>query len=167
MRWGIFVAMIVVVAVVQTALIARVRMFSALDLFLLSALLWGFLSPPREAPIAGWLIGLVQDMGSSDPVGTRAVALGLAAWLVTWLCARTNGSAWSAQLVIAALAALAASLAASTLVSLNASLWGAARPWTSFTFGLGRAVVAALLFTLAAQILQLRPRGRSAAYRYW
>ncbi|MCG3129263.1 MAG: hypothetical protein CHACPFDD_04184 [Phycisphaerae bacterium] len=166
MRWGIFVAMIVVVAVVQTALIARLRVLSALDLFLLTALLWGFLSPPREAPIAGWLIGLAQDMCSSDPVGTRAVALGLAAWLVTWLCARTNGSAWSAQLVIAVLAALAASLAASTLVALNATLWGVAHPWSGFTLGLGGAALGALLFTLAAQMLQLRPRGRGSPYRY-
>ncbi len=91
MRWGWFALALLLVYLVQTAF-----PHTWLDLLAAFALACGLLLPVDEACLAGWITGFLQDVGGDGtwPLGPHAVALGLAAFVLTWLRDLINRELW-------------------------------------------------------------------------
>lgn len=118
MAWGRFALGLVLVLVMQVSLVRFVGV-PALDLFLAYALLVAFTAPVSDARIAGFVVGLTQDLGSDVPLGVHAFALGLAATILTLL----RGFMQSVPFWVRWLGGTLAGLGALVLLSLYAVLW--------------------------------------------
>lgn len=139
-----------------------------LDLFLAFALAVSLLGAPADARIAGWLIGLAQDLTSLDAFGIHALVLGIAALLVTQL-----REWWPVDLLAGRFLLLVACGLTSQIVYVAHAWFWSARPGET----LAELVVSALLAALAAAALaawgvgavssraRARGRGRRSAAR--
>jgi len=145
MRWGIFAGALVVTYVLQTAVIG-VLGWSAVDLFLLLALLCGLLGATPDARIAGWIVGLAQDLGSLGHIGVHAVALGLAVFIVTAMRDAVNHGRWSVRMLLGFLGAFPAQL---VLIGYMIVWRGEGHPGVSW----GALVLLALVTSLLAAFL--------------
>ena len=96
MSRGALLLVVLAAYVVQVG-IAPFAGLHRLDVFLTAALLVGLLMPVHEARLAGWIVGLVQDLASSDPLGIHAFTLGLTVLLLTWLRDLLNTRVWWAR----------------------------------------------------------------------
>ena len=118
MPWGRFALGLLIVFLLQTTLVRFVSV-PAIDLFLTYALLIAFVAPLVDARIAGLIVGLTQDLGSDEGLGTHAFALGVAAVILTKL----RGLGQSGPLWVRWLLGVLAGAAALLLVSLHAAFW--------------------------------------------
>jgi rod shape-determining protein MreD len=88
MRWFTFGIVVFVTLVMQVGI---VRLFGLgpqrvmPDLFLILAVILGFRAPSEQAPIAGWILGIVKDLSSEAPLGAYAIAFGLMVWAIVRL----------------------------------------------------------------------------------
>jgi rod shape-determining protein MreD len=164
MPWSVFAAALLAAFVLQTTVI-RLLGVSSLDLLCVLALLCGLLAPTADARIAGWIIGLVQDLGSAQGLGPHAFALGLTAWLLTrlraWLSVRPVG--------VRLLACLLAAWPGQFLLLLHAHTLRAGGPLELGSWMLSAtmtatwsAVAAVLLTTLPWLAIRKRRRSRPA-----
>ncbi len=166
MRWGAFVIALVAACVLQTAVIAPAAPWLArsLDLFLVLALLCGLLAPPRAAPVAGWIVGLAQDLCSLDALGSHAIALAAAAWAMIYLRDWLRADYFPVRVLLCFLAAVPALILATLLNALHARLWTDVPP--ALLPGAAAILRPFLAALLAAAIAQLRgTTSRSRAYR--
>jgi rod shape-determining protein MreD len=167
MRWGAFVIALVAVCVLQTAVIAPAGPWLArpVDLFLALALLCGLLAPPRDAPIAGWIVGMAQDLNSLDALGSHAIALAAAAWAAVCLREWLRVDYFPVRALLCFVAAILGLVIATLLNGLHARLWSDATiDWLPGAAGVLRPFIAAFLAAAAAQVLGMTSR-RSRAYR--
>jgi rod shape-determining protein MreD len=93
MSWGLFAVALLIVYLLQTAVLPHVAP-QWLDLLLAFALLCGLTAPVADARLAGWIIGLAQDVGGDGALGVHALALGLAVLLLTRLREVVNRELW-------------------------------------------------------------------------
>lgn len=150
MPWGAFWIVLLVTFVLQSALI-RVLGLESLDLLLAFALFCGLTGTLHDARLAGWLIGLAQDMGSGGPVGVHAVGLGLSGLLLTSLRQFANMQVWWARLIVALLAALPGQF----FVALHERYWQQAIAgswWSMLTSVVFISTLAALVAGLLTQL---------------
>ena len=150
MRWGSFALVLAATYLLQVAVLF-VLGWSWLDPFLILALVCALMAPTHEARLAGWITGLVQDLGSIDPLGLHAFTLGLAVWIVTKLREELNVHViWPRLLVL-----LFGSFPALLVYWLHRAFWsgGGETSWwsmisQSFTTAAGASVIV-LLITIA------------------
>lgn len=118
MRWGVFTVALLAVYFLQTSVFWTwgVRW---LDAFLVMALLCALLGRTHDARIAGWLIGLVQDIGTPDAFGIHALVLGLSALFVTKMRGWINTRIWWPRMLLLFAAALPGQL----LYALHLRYW--------------------------------------------
>lgn len=83
MPWLWFSAALLVVSILQSTVM--VHAWSTIDLYIILTIVWALSAPTYDARVAGWIIGLVQDLGTVSPLGLHAFALGLTALAVTIL----------------------------------------------------------------------------------
>ena len=149
MRWGVFTFVLLAVCVVQPGYLANLSLpvLGHVDLFLVVALTCGFLAPPREASIAGWIVGLAMDLCGSGALGAHAVGLGLAALAISRLREWHNGELWWVQILICLVVGCGAALATGALNAVHERLWyPVSRPFLSrLTAGISDTIPAALL----------------------
>lgn len=163
--WAEFASGVVAALLAQTC-VAWFAPAPWLDFFLVLALVLGFRGAAADARIAGWLVGLVQDLGSRDPLGIHALSLGLAVYLLTRLREFSPVEPFAGRFVLMLLSALSAQI----VYVAHAWFWST-RPGETLAelvFGaIASALAAALLsawFT-SASIGQSRRRSRWAARR--
>jgi len=104
MAWGGFIIALLLAFVLQTGVAAPLSV-PHFDAFLVLALLCGLLCPTPDARIAGWIVGLVQDLSSADALGIHAFTLGLTVLLLTRIRELGNVSVWWVRAPAALLAA--------------------------------------------------------------
>lgn len=144
MPWAVFGIALLGVLLLQTTLLAALGLNDDLDLFLVLTILCGLLAPTLDARIAGWLIGLCQDLSSGAGLGPRALALGLTAWLITLLRDWIPVRPLLTRLIVAFVAALPGQM-----LALAHSFWWRGHGTATF----GRLLVLALLSSLLAAVL--------------
>lgn len=173
MRWGVFTVVLLAVCVVQPGFLASlpIPLFGGLDLFLALALVCGFLAPTREAPLAGWIVGLAMDLCGSGALGARAVALGLAALAISRLREWLNGNLWWVQILICVVVGTAAAFVSGVLNAVHERLWYAASPALAgeLAAGMRATIPAALLATLFIGVHRAMASDRRGfrLYRPW
>lgn len=149
MRWGAFAAALLAVCVIQTTVLALAgAALRALDLFLALAILCGLCAGSREAPVAAWVVGLVQDLVSIDPLGSHAVGLAVGVFVVVFLRDWAFADALLVQAVIAALGAISAAIIVDVLRVLSFSLWKSADHGAAFAIPWLSCIVSSLLAVL-------------------
>lgn len=94
MRWALFAAGLLVIYVVTRGVWFRFPLLAPVDLFLTYALVCALFARAPDAGLAGWIVGLAQDLGSEGPVGIHAVSLGLAGVIVASLRETFNVRVW-------------------------------------------------------------------------
>lgn len=104
MQWGALCLAIVATYVLQAGMLWMFGL-TWFDPFLLLTLLLGLLTAAPQARLAGWVVGLAQDLGSQDVLGIHAFTLGLTALLATQLRRVFNVNVWWARVVVLLLAA--------------------------------------------------------------
>lgn len=162
-RWGALVIALVAVCVLQTAVVAPAAAWVArsVDLFLVLALLCGLLAPPRDAPIAGWIIGLAQDLCSLDALGSHAIALAAGAWAMVYLREWLRADYFPVRVLLCLLAAVPAMVVATLLNALHARLWADVPPaLPPDAAAILRPFLAALLAAAIAQLHGMTSRSR-------
>lgn len=85
MKWVPFTILAIIAIVLQTSVVRYVEIQSIRpDLVLVLAVHYALWGPWPEAAIAGWLMGLLVDLQSSEPdrIGLHAFCFGGAAWLI-------------------------------------------------------------------------------------
>lgn len=156
MRWGAFAAALLGVCIIQTTALSLVgdAVGRYLDLFMVLALLCGLCASPREAPIAAWIVGLVQDLVSIDPFGAHAVGLALGAIAVVRLREWAFADVIWIQACIAAVGGLAAGVAVELFRAISLTLWhsGSASPSAAPGFPWAVAVVSAVAVVLVVRL---------------
>ncbi len=146
MRWTLFIFALLIVFLVQTTALRFIG-WPALDLLLALALICGLAAPAPDARLAGFFVGFAQDLDASGPVGLHALALGLAALLLTWLREVVNLQVWWVRWLISFLAGFPAVL----LVRLHQRFaQGAAFTWLEM---LGSAALTAAVAAVLATIV--------------
>lgn len=99
MQRGGFVIALLLTYVLQASVVGVLGL-RHVDLFLVLAVLCGLLARAQDAPIAGWCVGLAQDLGSLDPLGIHAFSLGLTALVATrWRSVLNVDALWPRALV--------------------------------------------------------------------
>lgn len=170
MRWGVFTFVLLAVCVVQPGYLATMSLpvLGHVDLFLAIALTCGFLAPPREASIAGWIAGLAMDLCGSGALGAHAVGLGLAALAISRLREWLNGDLWWVQILICLVVGSAAALATGALNAVHERLWYAVSPSFSsrLTAGISDAIPAALLVVVIIGIQRALTSNRRGLRTY-
>ena len=83
MRWFNFTIMLFAALVMQVGMarlfgLGRQRIMP--DLLLMLVVILAFRGSHGQAPLAGWVLGLIKDLSSQSPLGGYAFAFGLAAW---------------------------------------------------------------------------------------
>lgn len=173
MRWGAFSAALLAVFVVDTTIVKTFSggILGSIDFFLIMALFYGFCAPAREAPLAGWLIGLTQDMTSLDALGVHATGLGLMVLGLTVVRDWANSDAWWVQAPLGFLVACGGGLVVAILSSANLRFWERVSPslargtWE----GVKTAVMGAVVVTACLQVpwIVLRRKGAHGYRRRW
>jgi rod shape-determining protein MreD len=160
MRWTAFTIALVSVYLAQVGILWRFGV-GWLDLFLAYALLVALIAPTAEARLAGWIVGLAQDLGSTGPIGIHALSLGLAAFLLTRVRELLNVQVWWPR----GLALWLAGLPAAALAVVHRNAWSATGEWNIFsaigsgvTTSLAAALLVLLLTTLPALTLRRRQK---------
>lgn len=166
MRWLPFAIALLAVLLLQTTVVPFLPL-PGLDLLLTLALVCGLVAPAPEARLAGWITGFAKDLDTLGPVGLHALALGLAALLLTRLRELVNLHLWWVRGFIAFVVAVPAEL----LVLLHQRfLQGLALGPAQIVFGaLGHALLAALLAMLVTGLPAAlgRPRRRRFPAPRW
>ena len=85
MRWFSFTIMLFVALVLQVGMarlfgLGRQRIMP--DLLLMLMVILAFRGSHEQAPLAGWILGLIKDLSSESPLGGYAFAFGLTAWVI-------------------------------------------------------------------------------------
>lgn len=144
MPWGYFTLVLLVTYLLQTAALAYFAL-GWIDLLWVVALVCGLAGPVPEARLAGWLVGLAEDVRADapSPIGLHAFAVGLAVFALTQLRDMVNREVWWVRW----LTALAVAWPAQVLVSLHARLFQGA------SLTLGRIVLDSLWTALVASFL--------------
>ena len=129
---------------------AKIPWLGRVDLFLTLALLCGFLAPQRDAPLAGWIVGLAMDLCGSGALGASAVALGLSALAVSRSREWLNGDVWWVQILVCIVVGSGAAIVSSSLNYLHDRLWYAVTPplFGELAAGARATIPAALLVAL-------------------
>lgn len=170
MRWGVFTFVLLAVCVIQPGYLATMSLpvLGHLDLFLVIALACGFLAPPREASIAGWIVGLAMDLCGSGALGAHAVGLGLAALAISRLREWLNGELWWVRILICLGVACAAALATGALNAVHESLWYPVSPSFSSRLanGVSDSIAAALLVVVIIGIQRALASNRRGSRTY-
>ncbi len=170
MRWGVFTVVLLAVCVVQPGYLATMSLpvLGHIDLFLAIALTCGFLAPPREASIAGWIVGLAMDLCGSGALGAHAVGLGLAALAISRSREWLNGELWWVQILIGLVVGSAAALATGALNAVHERLWYAVSPSFSsrLTAGISDTIPAALLVVVIIGIQRALTSNRRGLRAY-
>ena len=104
MVWSGYAIALFIVYVVQAAVVSLLGL-EHVDLFLVLAITYGLMAPTYDARLAAWLAGLVQDLGTADPLGIHAFILGMTGLFVTHLREIGNADVWWMRLLIVFLAA--------------------------------------------------------------
>jgi rod shape-determining protein MreD len=164
MPWGLFSVALLIVYLLQSAMLGHFAP-AWLDLFLAFALLCGLAGPLWEARLAGWIVGLAQDVGTDGPLGIHALALGLTVLLLTRMREAVNRELWWVRWLVGFLVAVPAQL----LVQVHDRYFqGAAVSWPHMLgHALLTALVAALLAALAVRLPVLLRRRRSYSAARW
>ncbi len=155
MRWGWFALALLATFIVQASFAPLLP--AGLDLFAAFALACAWLLPVEEACLAGWIAGFIQDVGSMQPLGLHAFALGLTAWGLTRIRDLVNRELWWVRWFSGFVVLFPLQMLVTARV-----LWGARVPWWTFvtepfTTALLAAFVAALLMLIPAALAR-RPR---------
>ena len=170
MRWGVFTVVLLAACVVQPGYLATMSLpvLGHVDLFLVIALTCGFLAPPREASIAGRIVGLAMDLCGSGALGAHAVGLGLAALAISRLREWLNGELWWVQILICLGVGSAAALATGALNAVHERLWYPASPSfvSRLTAGISTTIPAALLVVVIIGVQRALASGRRARRTY-
>ncbi len=156
MPWGVFAAALLITYLLQTSVVGYFLTGSgttpALDLFLVLALLCGFLTPVHDARIGAWLIGFANDLASSDTLGLHAFALGVVAIVLTNLRDTLNARVWWVRL----LASFLAGLSGQIIIFLHMHFWPGGGELGSFSHLAWSAIMTALVAAaLATAVTQL------------
>jgi rod shape-determining protein MreD len=161
MSWGLFAVVLLIVYVLQTAVLPHVAP-AWLDLLLALALLCGLTAPAADARLAGWVVGLAQDVGGDGALGIHALGVGLSVLLLTRLREVVNRELWWVRW----LAGLVVSWPALLLVQLHDRyLQGAALSWPQM---LGHALLTAMIASLVAALVLRLPRAlRRRPHSMW
>ena len=109
MRWTLFVILLVLVYLAQTALLPQFGI-RWLDLFLVTALVCGLVAPTPDARLAAWIVGFVQDLATDGPLGLHALALGLAVLALTFVREQVNLQLWWVRWLMAFIVAYPAEI---------------------------------------------------------
>ncbi len=130
MRWGAFALLLLAAAVLQTTALGVFHdtALGAVDLFLALALLYGLCAPARPAPLAAWIIGLIQDLFSVDAMGVHALALALAVALLVRIREWTFSEVGWVQIVLGFVAGFVAGLLEAVFSAISLALWGGGAP---------------------------------------
>jgi rod shape-determining protein MreD len=158
MAWGAFVAALVAAFLLQTGVLAPLDV-QHLDAFLLVAVMCGLLARTWDARIAGWIAGLVYDLGSADVLGIHAFTLGLTALLLTRLRDLGNIGVWWVRVLAVFLSAWPGQL----VYLLHLHYWaghGSASLWSLILSAALTALVAAILATVISFLPRLLHRSR-------
>ncbi len=158
MAWGLFAIALLIVYLLQTTVLPHVAP-QWVDLLLAFALLCGLTAPAPDARLAGWIVGLAQDVGGDGALGVHALVLGLAVLLLTRLREVVNRELWWVRW----LAGFVVSWPTQLLGELHDRyLQGAAHSWPHM---LGYALLTALTASLlAALVLRLPSAFRRRPY---
>lgn len=167
MAWGGFWIALLITYVLQVTVVWRFG-GAWIDLYLIFALVCGLVARAPEGRLAGWLIGLAQDLTSASPLGLHAFTLGLAAMLVVWLREFVNTRWWGPRVAVAALAATPSRLlellhAVFWVSGGDASLLGIAAE--SIAVGILSAAAAILITAMPTWLINIRPRSMGAGRR--
>jgi rod shape-determining protein MreD len=162
MAWVAFSIALLVVYVVQVA--CHYLLPGWLDLLAALALYYALTAPDADAWLAGWIVGFLQDVGSGTPLGVHAVALGLAARLLTWLRDLVNRELWWVRWLVASIAACGPLL----LVELHLRLCldGSTTVVGMLWNAVATATVAGLVAALASEVPGLLNRRRIVTTRW-
>ncbi len=152
MTWGGFSLLLVAVYAVQTGVLALVPL-PGFDAFLVLAIVCALRMPRHDARLAGWIIGLVQDLASSDALGIHALTLGLTAVALTWFRERANTELWWVRIATAFLAAILPQY----LYLIHLHYWSG-RGQASPVELLAQAALTAILAAVAAAAILALPR---------
>lgn len=166
MPWGYFTLVLLVTYLVQTAALAHFAP-GWIDLLWVVALVCGLAGPLPEARLAGWIVGLAQDIRAEtpSPIGLHALAVGLAVLALTRLREMVNREVWWVRWLIG----LVVVWPAQVLVDIHARIFqGASLGWGHILLnGLLTALGAGLLATLVMALpTTLRRRRRYSAARW-
>lgn len=165
MPWGVFAAALLLAYLAQTAVLGALNV-QVVDLFLALTLICGLLMPTQEARLGAWIIGFLQDVGSSGSLGLHAVALGLTALVLTRTRGTVNQYFWGGRLVLGFLVSVPGQL----LILLHQCFWQGAwlgSLWQMLGTALLISFIAAAAMTLLTQGLALLGWwDRSAARRF-
>ncbi len=97
MAYLIGIPLLTLLAVLQSAILAHIRLLDGRpDLVLLAIIGWGVVGRGREAMILGLIGGLLLDLLSGIPFGASAIAL----VLVAYLASLSEGRLWEAHLLM-------------------------------------------------------------------
>lgn len=163
MRWGAL-ALILLATLIAQKSVVWIAGATVVDLFLALALLCGLCGPTLDARIAGWVIGLTQDLGSSaDAIGSNALALGACVLVLTWVRDAAQTRVWWGRLA----AAFVAAWPAQVFVALYDAYWlghgGASLLGLVGRAALVSAIAAGIaVMLIAAQPLLVSRRGRGS-----
>jgi rod shape-determining protein MreD len=144
MPWGYFSLALLVTYLVQTAALGQFTP-GWIDLLWVMALVCGMAGPVPDVLLAGWIVGLAEDVrvASPSPMGLHALAFGLAVLALTRLRDMVNREVWWVRWLIGILVVWPAQ----ALVDVHARLFqGAGMSW-------GRILLDSLLTAFAAGLL--------------
>lgn len=113
---------------------------------LLPALLFGFVSPPGTAALAGWCCGALVGLCSVEPFGVTAFLYALAAWFVS----HVRGSFFSDHPVTQGVTAFVLALLVGVAMLLRIEI---ATPALAFWSGFARLLLIALLTGVVFPVL--------------
>ena len=123
MAYALGIPLMVVLAILQSAVFSHVRLIAGqADLVLLAVVAWGLTGRWREAMVLGLVGGACLDLLSALPLGISSLALVLIAFIVSV----TEGRLWGAHLLTPLGVVLAASLAFSVFTLVGSLIAGAA-----------------------------------------
>ncbi len=123
MAYALGIPLMVVLAILQSAVFSHVRLIAGqADLVLLAVVAWGLTGRWREAMVLGLVGGVCLDLLSALPLGISSLALVLIAYVVSV----TEGRLWGAHLLTPLGVVLAASLAFSVFTLVGSLIAGAA-----------------------------------------
>jgi rod shape-determining protein MreD len=164
MPWGLYTVALLLVYLAQSAVLPHFAP-QWLDLFLAFALVCGLTAPVADARLAAWIAGLAQDIGGDGPLGIHALALGLAAWLLTCVRELANRELWWVRWLAGFITAAPAQL----VLQVHARYYqGAAISWPGMIgYSLLSALAASLLAAAVVRLPTLLRRRRAYSAGRW